>query len=51
MQPMNPDKWTEMDSAIDRVLKKTRSSPPDASACAAALDALLVVIDSLDHHK
>jgi hypothetical protein len=46
MQPMNPDKWTQMDNAIDGVLKKTRASSPDA---AAALEALLGVTDSLDH--
>jgi uncharacterized membrane-anchored protein len=46
MQPMNPDKWTQMDNAIDVVLKKTRASSPDA---AAVLEALLGVTDSLDH--
>jgi uncharacterized protein HemX len=46
MQPMNPDEWTQMDNAIDVVLKKTRASSPDA---AAVLEALLGVTDSLDH--
>ncbi|MEP7120910.1 MAG: hypothetical protein ABJE95_08375 [Byssovorax sp.] len=45
MEPMNPDKWTLMDDAIDGVLKKTRASSPDAGA---SLEALLGVIGSLD---
>ncbi len=51
MQSMNPDKWTIMDSAIDKVLKKLRASPQDALQCSGALDALMMVIDSLNHHK
>jgi uncharacterized membrane-anchored protein len=51
MKPMNSAKWTTMDDAIDAVLKTTRASPPNAVASGAALDALLVVIDSLDKPK
>jgi uncharacterized membrane-anchored protein len=49
LQPMNPDKWTTMDSAIDTVLKKARASAKDAAATSSALEVLLAVIDSLDH--
>ena len=48
LQPMNPAKWTEMDLAIDAVLKTARSSSHDAAATGAALQALTGVIDSLD---
>ncbi|MBV9241867.1 MAG: hypothetical protein JO314_07660 [Acidobacteria bacterium] len=45
LQPMNPGKWTEMDTAIDSVLKNVRASDPTASA--ASLQALIDVIDNL----
>jgi hypothetical protein len=48
LQAMNPAKWTQLDNAIDGVLKKTRASSPDA---AAALQTVLGVIDSLDRGK
>ncbi|MGI8811997.1 MAG: hypothetical protein ACR2IH_05655, partial [Pyrinomonadaceae bacterium] len=46
LQPMNPDTWTEMDNAIDHVLKQVRSPGADASA-AAPLQALINIIDNL----
>ncbi len=51
MQPMNPEKWTTMDGAIDTVLKKVRSSSPDGPACVTALQELLTVIDGFDKRK
>lgn len=45
MQAMNGAKWTVMDDAIDKVLKRVRSSSSDSGA---ALKALLAVINSLD---
>ncbi|GAC1393422.1 MAG: hypothetical protein NVSMB47_00720 [Polyangiales bacterium] len=51
MKPMNAEKWTAMDDAIDAVLKSTRASTPDAAASGAALDKLLGVIDGLDKGK
>lgn len=45
MQAMNSEKWTTMDSAIDKVLTSIRSSSPPA---APALNSLLAVINSLD---
>ena len=45
LQPMNPAKWTQMDDAIDDVLKKVRSA---SSGSAASLESLLAVIHSLD---
>jgi len=40
-----------MDNAIDDVLKKVRSTPPDNAAIGASLESLIVVIDSLDNQK
>ena len=51
MQPMNPEKWTTMDDAIDLVLKKTRASSPSAADSNAALQSLLAIIDGLDKPK
>ena len=48
LKPMNPGKWTMMDSSIDDALKSLRASHPDATQCASSLQALLGVIDSLD---
>jgi hypothetical protein len=42
---MNPARWTQMDDAIDDVLKKVRSA---SSGSAASLESLLAVIHSLD---
>ena len=52
LRPMNPEKWTQMDNAIDDVLKKARAPAPDATAAAAAsINSLIAVIDSLDQHQ
>jgi uncharacterized membrane-anchored protein len=45
LQTMNPARWTQMDNAIDDVLKKVRSASP---AAAASLESLLALIHSLD---
>ena len=51
LQAMSPAKWTLMDNSIDDVLKKTRSSSPNATATGGSLEALITVVDSLDHEK
>jgi len=51
LRPMNSEKWTLMDNAIDSVLKKVRSTPPDNAAIVASLESLIAVIDSLDNQK
>jgi len=48
LRVMNKEKWTEMDDAIDVVLRKLRAVRQDPAACAKALDSLIAVIDSLD---
>src|SRR5262249_49971959 len=50
LQLMNSDKWTEMDNAIDVVLKKTRSTDKDGAAIQGALQSLAAIIHSLDGH-
>ncbi|MDQ2974182.1 MAG: hypothetical protein M3R69_02075 [Acidobacteriota bacterium] len=51
LRTMNPEKWTLMDNAIDDVLKKVRSTPPDGASIGASLESLIAVIDSLDNQK
>jgi uncharacterized membrane-anchored protein len=50
LKPMNPDKWSTLDSAIDAVLKTLRTPQPDAAACSAALQSLIDVLNTLDPH-
>ncbi len=45
LKPMNPAKWTEMDGAIDRVLRDLRAVNQDGAACKASLEKLLSVIE------
>ena len=51
LRPMNAEKWTQMDNAIDDVLKKARAAQPDATANAASINSLIAVINSLDNEK
>jgi hypothetical protein len=51
LQPMSPEKWTLMDTAIDGVLKKVRSPQQNAAASGASLEALIAMIDTLDSQK
>jgi uncharacterized membrane-anchored protein len=51
LRPMNPEKWTAMDTAIDDVLKKIRTNQPNAVASSSALDSLIGVINNLDNQK
>ncbi len=51
LKPMSAEKWTLMDNAVDDVLKKTRTIPPNNAECGASLEALIAVIDSLDSTK
>ena len=44
LKPMNAGKWTELDDAIDKVLRHLRAVNPTQQGCAAALDALLSML-------
>lgn len=44
LKPMDQAKWTEMDGAVDKVLRQLRAVNPDASGCRSSLEALLGVI-------
>lgn len=48
LKPKNPAKWTELDDAIDKVLRQLRAVSPNLAACKSSLEALLAVLD-LDH--
>ena len=41
LKPMNPTKWTEIDTAIDQVLRQVRAVNPNAATCKSSLQALL----------
>ena len=51
LRPLNAEKWTLVDNAIDDVLKKARAAQPDATANAASINSLIAVINSLDNQK
>ena len=51
LRPMNPEKWTLMDNAIDDVLKKARSAQQNGAESSASVESLIKVIDALDHPK
>ena len=51
LRPMNPEKWTLMDNAIDDVLKKARSAQQNGAESSASVESLITVIDALDHPK
>lgn len=51
LRPMNAEKWTQMDNAIDDVLKKARAAAPNATDNAASINSLIAVINNLDQHK
>ena len=44
LKPMNGAKWTEIDDAIDKVLRQLRAVNPNQQECKSSLDALLVVL-------
>ena len=44
LKPMNAAKWTEVDSAIDKVLRQIRAVNQDAQSCKSSLEALLAVL-------
>jgi len=48
LKPMNPDKWSSLDTAIDAVLKKLRAPQPDTAACSTSLQSLSDLINTLD---
>lgn len=45
LKPMDGAKWTEVDGAIDKVLRQVRSVNPDPKGCEDALDALLALLE------
>lgn len=45
LKPMNRAKWTEVDDAIDAVLRQIRAVNPNADSSRAALQALLVTLN------
>ncbi len=45
LKPMNLAKWTEVDGAIDKVLRELRSVNPNTQSSKSALEALLVVLN------
>ncbi len=51
LRPMNPEKWTLMDNAIDDVLKKVRSTQANGAESSASLESLIAVINTLDNQK
>ena len=46
LKPMSLAKWTEIDGAIDKVLREVRAVQPNQQAAVSALNALLVVLGS-----
>ena len=51
LRPMNPEKWTLMDNAIDDVLRKVRSVKQNGAESSASLESLIAVINTLDSQK
>lgn len=47
LQKRDSAKWTQLDLALDKVLKALRASKPDAATSTAALQDMLTLIDSL----
>jgi flagellar biosynthesis chaperone FliJ len=47
LRPINPEKWTMLDNAIDDVLKKVRSAQPNRAASSASLESLIAVINNM----
>jgi len=48
IRPLSPASWSQVDTAIDHVLRQLRASHPDAKSCEDSLVALIGVLDSLD---
>ncbi len=51
LKPVNPEKWTLLDNAIDDVLKKVRAVKPNDAGCIASLESLIIMINALDNQK
>lgn len=45
LKPMNTAKWTEVDGALDKVLRQLRAVHQDALGCKSSLEALLVTLN------
>jgi len=48
LRSMNREKWTEMDDAIDDVLRKLRAAQQDPAKSTKSLESLITVINTLD---
>ncbi|MGC2166163.1 MAG: hypothetical protein WA632_09140 [Gallionella sp.] len=48
LRSMNKEKWSMVDDSIDAVLRDLRAVRQDPAACAKSLEALTVILDSLD---
>ena len=46
LKPMNRAKWTEMDDAIDSVLRQVRAVNPNVTSCKSSLETLLAIIEA-----
>ena len=51
LKPMNTEKWTLMDNAIDDVLKKVRAVKPNNAESSGSLESFVAVINTLDNPK
>ena len=51
LRSMNKEKWTEIDDAIDVVLRNLRAVRQDPAACTKVLESLLAVINTLDKQQ
>jgi hypothetical protein len=51
LRPINPEKWTLMDKAVDDVLKKVRSTQQRGAESGASLESLIALINALDNQK
>ncbi len=45
LKPMNGAKWTEVDDAVDKVLRQLRAVHQDAGGCKSSLEALLATLN------
>jgi hypothetical protein len=48
LRPMNQEKWTLMDNAIDDVLRKVRSGKQNGAESSSSLESLIAMINTLD---
>ncbi len=51
LKPRNPKEWSEVDGAIDQVLRQLRAFHQNAAACKSSLQTLLQILGSLGGRK